>query len=76
VAGHVDFAAGKLTAPFPSGELNVATIRFKALAATPAAGSPISLVNAGARRTVVTFGGSAATLQLNSATIVVRPVGG
>jgi hypothetical protein len=76
VAGHVDFAAGKLAPPFPSGELTVATIHFKALAATAAAGTPLTFVDSGARRTAVTFGGSAATIQLSSTTIVVRPVGG
>jgi len=76
VAGHIDFAAGKLTPPFPSGDLTVATIRFKALAATTAAGTPLTYVDAGARRSAVTFGGSAATVQLISTTIVIRPVGG
>jgi hypothetical protein len=57
-AGHIDFAAGKLEAPFPSGNFVLVTIRLKAKAETPEAGTPLKFVFDPPRRTDVTFGGA------------------
>jgi hypothetical protein len=56
--GHIDFVAGKLTAPFPSGDFELVTIRLKAMAETPEAGTPLKFVFDPPRRTDVTFGGA------------------
>jgi ABC-type lipoprotein release transport system permease subunit len=57
-AGTINFAAGKLTSPFPSGDFDLVTITLKAKAETPEAGTPLSFVLNPPRRTDATFGGA------------------
>jgi Leucine-rich repeat (LRR) protein len=54
-AGIINFAAGKLAAPFPSGDFELVTIRLKAK--TAMAEIPLGLVYSQPRYTDATFGG-------------------
>jgi hypothetical protein len=57
-AGYINFAAGKLTAPYPSGDFELVTIRLKAKEAeTPEAGTPLGFVFNPPRVTDATFSG-------------------
>jgi parallel beta-helix repeat protein len=56
-AGHINFAAGKLAAPFPSGDFELVTIRLKTKAETPEAGTALSFVFNPPRDTNATFSG-------------------
>jgi len=56
-AGHIDYAAGKLTGTKPSGTFVLATIRFKALSGTGESSTPLTFVSRGGNPTNVTFGG-------------------
>jgi hypothetical protein len=53
-AGIIDFAAGKLTAPFPDGDFELVTISLKAAMTR----IPLGLVYKQPRRTYATFGGA------------------
>jgi Leucine-rich repeat (LRR) protein len=55
-AGSIRFAAGKLTAPYPSGDFELVTIRLRAKAATVR--TPLGFVFNPSRRTYATFGGA------------------
>jgi parallel beta-helix repeat protein len=55
-AGSINFAAGKLTSPFPSGDFELVTISLRAKAAT--ARTPLGFVFNPSRRTYATFGGA------------------
>jgi hypothetical protein len=55
-AGTIDYSAGKLGAPFPTGGFTVATIEFKALAET--SGTAVTFSFTGSRKTTVDLGGS------------------
>jgi hypothetical protein len=55
-AGTIDYSAGKLGAPFPTGEFTVATIEFEALAET--SGTAVTFSFTGPRTTAVDLGGS------------------
>jgi hypothetical protein len=55
-AGSIDFAAGKLTAPFPSEDFELVTITLRAKAAM--ARIPLGFVFNPSRRTDATFGGA------------------
>jgi hypothetical protein len=74
-AGTIDYSAGKLGAPFPTGEFVVATIEFKALAETTDTAVTFSFT--GARTTTVDLGGSPipgihadATVEITSGVLV------
>jgi Leucine-rich repeat (LRR) protein len=54
-AGHIDFAAGKLTSPYPTGNFELVTIRLKAKAEISS--TTLSFVFNQPRRTNATFGG-------------------
>jgi hypothetical protein len=54
--GHINFAAGKLTIPFPDGDFKLVTIRLKAKAET--AGTALEFIFNPPRRTDATFGGT------------------
>ncbi|MEN8220908.1 MAG: cohesin domain-containing protein [Pseudomonadota bacterium] len=55
-AGHIDFAAGKLTAPFPDGNFELVTIRLKAKAETSE--TTLEFLFNPPRRTNATFDGT------------------
>jgi hypothetical protein len=57
-AGYINFAAGKLTAPYPSGDFELVTIRLMAKAETPEAGTPLGFVFNPPRRTNAAFSGT------------------
>ena len=56
-AGTIDYSAGKLGAPFPTGEFTVATIEFKALAETNGT-TAVTFSFSGPRTTTVDIGGN------------------
>ncbi len=54
--GTANYAAGRFSAPFPSGTFTIATLRFRAKAQS--AGTPITFNTTNPRKTDVTFGGN------------------
>jgi len=75
--GRIDYSAGTFKNPLPSGNIVVATITFKALAATPAGPTSVSYSTSGRGTTSkVTLNGMAFPLTVNNATITITTPGG
>jgi hypothetical protein len=70
-AGTIDYSAGKLGAPFPTGTFTVATIEFEALAET--SGTAVTFSFTGARTTTVDIGGNAIPGIHGDATVEIIP---
>ena len=56
--GHLDFVAGKLLAPFPSGTFPVATVTFRARAGSAVGSATVTFLSAPGHTTAVTFAGA------------------
>ncbi|HHY58403.1 MAG TPA: S8 family serine peptidase [Chloroflexi bacterium] len=67
--GQIDFVAGALGAPFPTGDFTLATVVFTATQAT--ASSPLSFAAANPRLSDVTFGGASILHHRESSTVTV-----
>lgn len=72
-AGTINYAAGKLGTPFPSGTFTLVTISFHALAAT--AGTPLSFNSTMPRQSDVTFGGASILGSTVAGTVIVSNAG-
>jgi hypothetical protein len=70
-AGTIDYSAGKLGEPFPTGMFTVATIEFKTLAET--SGTAVTFSFTGSRKTTVDFGGNPIPGIHGDATVVITP---
>ncbi len=71
-AGTIDYSAGKLGEPFPTGTFTVATIEFKALAETSST-TAVTFSFAGSRKTIVDFGGNPIPGTHGDATVEIIP---
>ena len=70
--GTIDYSAGKLGEPFPTGTFTVATIEFKALAETSST-TAVTFSFAGSRKTIVDFGGNPIPGTHGDATVEIIP---
>jgi hypothetical protein len=69
-AGQIDYSAGTLSIPYPSGNFTVAIIRFLALAATPT--TNVTFSTTGARQTSITESINDVTGTLTGATVAIK----
>ncbi|HLZ29250.1 MAG TPA: cohesin domain-containing protein [Chloroflexota bacterium] len=71
--GQIDYVAGTLQSPLPSGNITLATITFKAIAATPAGATPLTFLTSGPGTvTRVTFGGSALPVTVSPGSVTIQ----
>ena len=67
--GHVDYAAGSFSAPFPSGSFSLLTVTFRALVVS--AGTAIQFNAAMPRNSDATFGGASVLYHTTDSTLVI-----
>ncbi|MFC2059551.1 CARDB domain-containing protein [Chloroflexota bacterium] len=68
-AGTIDYSAGKLGEPFPTGNFTVATIKFKALAGTGENTTAVAFATDHPRETIADYGGLNITGALNNGSV-------
>lgn len=70
--GKVDFAAGNLNPPHPSGTFTLVTVKFNALAMTTGAGTSISFNSTPPRQSDATFNGASVLASTTPGTVIVQ----
>ena len=75
-SGHIDFSAGTLATPHPSGTFIAASITFKAITPTAAGGTVLDFSTEGVRKTDADFGGVSVLGEARGATILVTGTSG
>lgn len=72
--GHVDFAAGQLGTPLPSGTFTVVTVTFQALATVASPGSSVTFNGTMPRLADVTYNGASVLTGTTPASIIIQNV--